>query len=309
MNNLISIICTSYNHAEFVRETIESIWEQDYKNIEIIVVDDGSKDSSPQVLTELAKQSPLPMEVILQENTGKIGLNVNRGIAKAKGEFIMFTSCDDKFAPNILSKLVSSIKEDENKQFVFCVRSRKFGIKDGKSFEEENHQPFSLKKKYTIQDLLDGELHKAGLFWIQNTLFRRCVIEKVGGFDEDLLGDDIVLRIKILKEMKKNPHLTFDFINEVGFYYRIHENNIHKNSERQCRIIYEVNKRYFPNEKSKILPKWVSGACKNYLRKGEYKKAFKLFFGEMNQRKLYYLPLFLLYIIQYFVGTSFKKLI
>jgi alpha-1,3-rhamnosyltransferase len=107
--------------------------------------------------------------------------------------------------------------------------------------------------------------------------------------------------------MQKNPEMDYTFINEVGFYYRMHENNIHKNSERQCRIIYELNQRYFPNEKSKILPKWVSGACRNYLRKGEYKKAFNLFFGEMNLRKPYYFPKFLTYIIIYSPKLLFKK--
>ena len=72
MKDLISIICTSYNHAEFIRETIESIWHQDYKNIEIIVVDDGSKDETPKISKELAKQKLSHKIIITILNSTKL---------------------------------------------------------------------------------------------------------------------------------------------------------------------------------------------------------------------------------------------
>ena len=71
--NLLSICCLVYNHAPFIKDNIESIWNSDYNNLEIIVVDDGSKDESSDILKNLQKVSPYPMTIILQKNTGNVG--------------------------------------------------------------------------------------------------------------------------------------------------------------------------------------------------------------------------------------------
>ena len=60
---LISVLIASYNHAHFIEETIRSIWNQTYKNIEIIIVDDASPDSSVDVLTKLQRKSPITMKI------------------------------------------------------------------------------------------------------------------------------------------------------------------------------------------------------------------------------------------------------
>lgn len=281
---LISIITLCYNHANFIKEMIESIWNQDYQNIEIIAIDDGSSDASPEILTELAKQSKVPMQVILQENTGRIGLNLNRAAAKASGEFIMYTSCDDKYAPNICSKLVNEIQKNNNIQFVFATKSIKFYTKDGKVMSEPNHQTFDPMAG-EIQDLLDTEMKTACLFWIQNTLFRKSIIDKVNGYEEDMVGDDIVLRIKVLKEIQNNPSMTYSFINEVGFYYRMHENNIHKNHSRQIQIIREVQLKYFPNIPSPVVGPWLLHGARHHLIHEGFKVSVKFFISEMKKNR------------------------
>ena len=69
MNNnpLISVCCVSYNHEKFITKCLESIWNQDYKNIEIIVVDDGSSDNSVNILENLKSKSPFPMTILTQQ--------------------------------------------------------------------------------------------------------------------------------------------------------------------------------------------------------------------------------------------------
>jgi glycosyltransferase involved in cell wall biosynthesis len=246
MKDLISIVCTSYNHAEFVKETMESIWEQDYKNIEIIVVDDGSKDNSPQVLTELAKQSPLPMEVILQENTGKIGLNVNRGIAKAKGEFVMFSSCDDKFAPNILSKLIDKINK-ENADLLISTKYYIFGGVPTKGLEH------SFPKNKSLQQLLDSELNGQGTFFTQGALIKKSDIDEIGGFDESGLGDDMDFRIRYLDYLIKQNKSFVCFDEIPAFYYRQHGSNIRHYSKIITAIIAYLPKLLFKKKMLKLI--------------------------------------------------------
>jgi glycosyltransferase involved in cell wall biosynthesis len=243
MKDLISIVCTCYNHAEFTKETIESIWNQDYKNIEIIVVDDGSKDSSPQILTELAKQSPFPMEVILQENTGNLGLNRNRVFKRARGEFVVFFDGDDKFVPNILSKLVDKI----NKENADLLISTKYYIFGGVPTKEVEH---GLPKNKSLKQLLDSELDGQGTFFSQVALFKKSIVDEIGGWDESELGDDMDFRICYLDYLIKH-NKSFSCFDEVPvFYYRQHASNISKNYGRHFKMIHysvkKYNKKHFP---------------------------------------------------------------
>ena len=65
-NKLLSVCCLSYNHAQFIEKCIKSIWNQDYDNIEILALDDGSTDDSINVLNSLKEISPIPMKVFAQ---------------------------------------------------------------------------------------------------------------------------------------------------------------------------------------------------------------------------------------------------
>ncbi len=116
MNNnpLLSVCCVSYNHEKFIPKCLESIWNQDYKNIEIIVIDDGSSDNSVSILENLKSKSPFPMTILTQANTGNIGKNFNRAINSAKGKFIALISCDDFFYENMASSQIDIFEKNEN---------------------------------------------------------------------------------------------------------------------------------------------------------------------------------------------------
>ena len=119
VKGLLSICCTCYNHEKYIEECIESIWKNDYKNVEIIVIDDGSTDNSVEVLKRLQAKSPCRFEIITQANTHNIGLNMNRTIAKAQGEFITFMSCDDYYTSNAFSAKMNAMLL--NKNIAFCL--------------------------------------------------------------------------------------------------------------------------------------------------------------------------------------------
>jgi GT2 family glycosyltransferase len=212
------------------------------------------------------------MEVILQENTGKIGLNFNRGIAKAKGEFVMLTSCDDKFAPNILSKLVDKI----NKKNADLLISTKYYIFGGVPTKEVEH---GLPKNKSLKQLLDSELNGKGTFFTQGALIKKSDIDEIGGFDEGEFGDDMDFRIRYLDYLIKH-NKSFDCFDEVPvFYYRQHSLNISKNYDRHFKMIYysvkKYNKKHFP-----------FATLRYYFKKNtQYEEMLKFIFSDPSNTK------------------------
>ena len=90
MNNIkVSVIVPVYNNEEYIGTTLDSIINQDFKGFEIIVIDDGSADSSLEIITEKLSKSTIPNKVIHQENSG-VSSARNRGISKASGDYLVF---------------------------------------------------------------------------------------------------------------------------------------------------------------------------------------------------------------------------
>lgn len=255
---LISICCLSYNHSKFIKQAIKSCWAQKYSNIEIIAVDDGSKDGSVELLNELQKESPVPMTVISQENTGNIPMNINRALSKAKGKYISILSLDDLLLETVFSEKVSFLDNDDNLVFVANSNTQKID-KDGyvlnwNTFDSD----LSKITNPTVDDLLELEYNNFHSFFVQGSLFRKNIVDEVGGFNEDMIGDDIVLRIKLALYIKNHSELNFKILNTFACDYRILPESIHCNNVRQLKTVLQVLDKYFPDRKNpERLYTWV----------------------------------------------------
>ncbi len=104
---LVTVITPTYNRANYLSETIESVLAQDYSNIEYIVLDDGSKDSTKEVMKKYRER------VIFEshDNMGETR-TVNRGLEMAKGEFICVINSDDPILPSAITKMISALRAD-----------------------------------------------------------------------------------------------------------------------------------------------------------------------------------------------------
>jgi len=277
---LVSVCCLGYNHGKFITDNIEAIWNSDYKDVEIIVVDDGSKDNSGEILKDLQAKSPLPMKVILQENTGNIGYNFNVALRQAKGQYITFIALDDVLKSDTIRKVMEILKADD--KLAFVASSVIQGIDDnGKKCKGVPPLKLNSVSHPTVNDLLELEYAEFGGFYIQGTFFRKEVIDVVGGFDEDMTGDDIILRTKVLKYMEQNPRWTFKILAETLCYYRQHDTNIHYNSLRQVRIVAEYLERYWQKREN---PRNFVGWVHNTLRQMPKNRWIELF--GINKRTL-----------------------
>lgn len=107
---LFSIILTSYNYAEYVRKAIESVLEQDYSNLELIIVDDSSTDESQEIIRDSISASDRPIKTIFKNRTEGQGSAINTGYEIAQGDLVSSLDSDDYWLPNRLSQLVEFIR-------------------------------------------------------------------------------------------------------------------------------------------------------------------------------------------------------
>lgn len=252
----ISFCVLGYKHRDFIEDCIKSIWEIDYENKEIIAVDDGSKDGSDELLHNLEKKSACPFTVITQENTGKVGYNFNKALEKASGEFVTFISLDDLYNTAEISTMIKDMASDSN--LIFNASSKIQGIAIEKNeFVDIEELKINEIENPTLNDLLELEFNYFGAFYIQGCIFRKEIIDKINGFDEDLTGDDIILRTKLFRYMIGNNLSSFKLHDNPSVFYRRHSNNISNNSTRQMKIVSEYYERYWPGrESSELFHKW-----------------------------------------------------
>lgn len=109
-NKTVSVIIPVYNNQNYIKASVNSLLNQSYKNIEIIVVNDGSTDNTQKVLEE--NYSNVSTVKIINKENGGVSSARNRGIAEATGELIAFLDADDEYLPNAIENMVSEFDDD-----------------------------------------------------------------------------------------------------------------------------------------------------------------------------------------------------
>ncbi len=172
----VSVIIPVYNVEEFLSQTLDSILNQTLKDIEIICVDDGSEDRSMQILREYEQRDPRII-VIEQEHMGG-GAARNKGMSRAKGEFLSFLDSDDFFENTLLEHTYNKCRKTGSDICIYKVKryDNNTGktISDKGSFVESN---IPDKQVFSSTDMKD-KIFNTFQTWPWNKLFRRSFIEK-----------------------------------------------------------------------------------------------------------------------------------
>ncbi len=207
---LVSVLLPSYNHEAYIEEAIMSVVNQTYKNIELIVIDDGSTDSSPEILKKL--QQRYGFIYIQRENKGLIK-TLQELKSLASGKYISLFSSDDKYALDKLTILVGFL--EKNQEYVM-VYSKIIIIDDNSNAVSKVNEDY--KSGEIFHYLLKGDFFLNGLA----ALIRNEVYEQ---FDYNLKSyvDDLYMWLQVAFKNK------IGFVDEYLGCYRKHNNHLSKN--------------------------------------------------------------------------------
>jgi glycosyltransferase involved in cell wall biosynthesis len=227
---LVSVIMPVYNGADYIGRAIESVLTQDYRNFELIVIDDGSTDATGQVVQSSNDER---IRYFRQDNSG-VSSARNSGIRRAAGRYIMPLDADDMMAPAFITKHLREFEEYPDADLVYC----------DVLLIDENGNPLNVMKKPEYKDRrhLIRDLFRAGHPIVPFRLgIRRSVFEKIGFYDESLLvGEDYDMMRRFVKAGLKPHHLG-----EALHLRRVQPNSLTRNySAQKAKCHFEVVKRF-----------------------------------------------------------------
>jgi len=226
MKPLVSVIIPAYNAVAFISDAIESVLGQTYKNFEIIVIDDGSTDSTPRLLS---KYKPT-IKIFSINHSGPASAR-NVGIRNSSGKYIAFLDADDLWEKDKLLKQIMYMEKNSDLGFSYTYAIC-FSDCDGKKIYSKE-----------LRCNLEGNVFQ-NLFWsnfiVNSTVMvKRICLEKVGLLDEskDIIGsEDYDLWLRLSREYK------LGLIPEILTEYRIHNKNLIGNSYNKA---FNIHKRIY----------------------------------------------------------------
>lgn len=226
----VSVIIPTYNREDYLPDAIDSVLNQTYQDFEIIIIDDGSTDSTKNIVTNYISQNGERVKYLFQNKKGSSAAR-NNGIKNAKGEFIAFLDSDDIWLPEKLEKQIKLIESD------------KIGFVHSNAIVESNGK-ITSRIKPNSPVLNFDDLFLGGKNIVMSTsLIKKEFIEDVGMLDEALkVAVDYDLWIRILMRY------PIKHINETLAVYREHNNNIssdlelmHKHGIKICLKLLKMN--------------------------------------------------------------------
>lgn len=230
-NSLVSVIIPSYNHAKYIETCIKSVINQDYKSIELIIIDDGSTDESVDkinLLKEACKSRFLRFEFVPRGNKG-LAQTLNEGLEWCKGEYIQCLASDDVILPHKTSCLVDYLEKNMG-----CA-----GV-----YGDVNHilandlvipRKTKNNNKYNFKDIA---LHKHYLP-APAQLLRANKLKNINGFNPKFIIEDWSIFLDLTKTGE-----TIDYIGNVVSLYRQHDSNMSKNHTKMHDGRLSVAKHY-----------------------------------------------------------------
>ena len=162
---LVSAIIPSYNKAPYLREAVESIIAQDYPNIEMIIVNDGSPDNTSEVAQKIISDFPERNIILVEKANGGISDARNCGISQAKGELILTIDGDDMAKPTFVSRALAEIVKGAS---IVCSDVEIFGAQPGE-WSPNKYETFCLRYDNSIPTL---------------ALYKKELWEKTGGYNK-----------------------------------------------------------------------------------------------------------------------------
>lgn len=195
---LVSVIIPAYNIEDYIGRCLDSIISQTYKNLEIIVVDDGSRDHTGEILDNYAKKDRR-IKVIHKENGG-VSSARNKGIEAAEGDYIGFIDGDDLIEPEMY-KILVDLLEEENADIAHCGYQMVFP--DRVDYYHNTGKKKIQTTEEGLKDLLSGEIIEPGLV---NKLYKKELIKNCRLDETVKINEDLLMNYQLFKLSQKSVY-------------------------------------------------------------------------------------------------------
>ncbi len=258
---LVSVIIPAYNHDQFIEKTIRSVMAQTYPNIELIIINDGSKDKTWNIINKLHKECVEKLQRVIikdQENQGTCR-TLNRLITLAKGEYIALIASDDMYAPRAIETLTSFLMN--HSEYVLAVANNQYidssdkflGYKIVKNSTQ--YITTTFKDYLQINSGIDFTSDKFGHYYsfldgnhIPNGYVIRASALKKILFTPEAPLEDYYMHFQLSKMGK------YQYIDEILFFYRQHDESTSNKQEHMIKMTmqtfkYEINKTLAQNDR------------------------------------------------------------
>jgi glycosyltransferase involved in cell wall biosynthesis len=237
----VSVIIPTYNHVDFVDETLASVAGQTYSDLEIIVCDDCSTDGTAEKILDWAKRDKRIIPIVSDKNEG-FSINLNKGFDRASGEFLSIMGGDDKMALNKIEKQVAFLNKNPDYDAV---------LHWVEIFDSGSGKTLSIINSNILESPLDWVFPKVSFIISKkdnNSTFpptaylARSAYALHSRYDYRLKFKNEIL-FAIDNYMNK-PQAKWHCIPEVLGYYRMHERNMHKSKEMNDALLEETYINY-----------------------------------------------------------------
>ena len=226
INPKISIVMSVYNEEKYLREAIESILNQTYKDFEFIIIDDGSTDKSAHII----KSYNDPRIVLIQQNNTGLSPALNTGIKAAKGKYIARMDADDISHIDRLKYQITYMEKHKD-----CVA---LGTK-AMIIDKDGNYIYSVNNKFS-KEQLRKQLPANNPFFHGSMIMRKEALLKCGGYKEEALGNDEDL---LWIDLQKQGEM--DILNEPLYSYRICPTAGSISSKKWRRKLREIRIEYY----------------------------------------------------------------
>ncbi|HLM01406.1 MAG TPA: glycosyltransferase [Pyrinomonadaceae bacterium] len=221
---LVSICVPSYNHAQYLPATLDSALAQTYPNIEIVVLDDGSKDASLDIARDYETRFPGKIKVYTHEGGANLGISrtVNAAFAHAKGKYWMGLPSDDILYPEKIEKQVEFLEKNPELDFVYCYVD--YIDSDGKPVSGRFGTDITADEDPLKSMILENFIPGMAI------LARRETIARVGDHEANLIYSDWDFWVRLFSISRGG------FIPESLIGYRVHDYNTSIAAPRSTQI-------------------------------------------------------------------------
>lgn len=206
----ISVIIPVYNCEKYLETCIDSVINQTYKDLQIILIDDGSTDQSSNICDKYAKTDSR-IEVYHTKNQG-VSAARNYGLSKVYGEYISFIDADDFLEITMYDTIIKNF--DNKTEIIICNFSI---IKENLKNNSNDIPNITLQKNACIKELLLNR-YLIGALW--NKVFRYNIIKDIRFNEKFAIGEDLLFQYNLIKNIE-----SAKFISERLYNYRVSQNN------------------------------------------------------------------------------------